>query len=251
MRRNRMKALAVKGAVALTGQARLLGAVAVAVALSCTGAAGATGANIGVNAASVYQVEMAYPLLPQEIDGVVPQANWNNIGTANNNEGCGSIPIANLTDCDGKPTGAGFVMKLSPPGNTIIGQTGILTGFKLFNGGLTSHYGRAPQATVSNLTYATYDVITYIIPNGQMGARLVGTDANGPVDSDITVTSAGSNFYAFDDATTDGVGNYIRWKGLTGTSFTLTMKGAGERRYFSALQIIGPPKLKGTLLIVR
>jgi hypothetical protein len=244
-----MKALAVKGAVALRGQARLWGAVAAAVALSCTGA---TGVEIGVNAASVYMVAMAYPLLPQEVDGVVPQAHWNNIGTANNNENCATLPIANPIDSNGKPSGAGFVMRLSDGGRTIIGQGGPLTGFKLFNGGLTSHYGRSPQAVVSNITYATYDVITYIVPNAQMGARLVGTDANGPVDSDVTVTSAGSNFYAFDDATTDGVGNYIRWKGLTGTSFTLTMnKGTGDRKYFAALQIIGPAKPKGTLLIVR
>lgn len=68
----------------------------------------------------------------------------------------------------------------------------------------------------------------------------------------ITVTSDGGDFNQFNDATTDAVGNYIKWPGLTSPSFLLSMKGGPDRSQFVALQIVQAPEIKGgTLLIVR
>lgn len=211
--------------------------------------------SIGVNAASTYGSAFSYPLNPDVMEGVEPQANWNNIGTDNQNEGCGSLAVDNCIGGDGIATDCRFLITLLPPGNTMMGQDGPTSGYQLFKGNLTSHYGRAPYVTVTNVPYAKYSVICYLVQNSPMGAVFTGSTTNGPFTSDILVSSAGGVFNAFDNATVDRVGNYLMWTNLVGEGFTLTMKGNGDRKIFTALQVVEfrvpvPEKL-GPLLLVR
>jgi hypothetical protein len=211
--------------------------------------------SIGINAASTYGSGFTYPVTGT--DGLVPQGNWNNIGTDNINEGCGVIAVGNLINNSGSPSGATLSYTLAPygrnpGGNTIIGNQGPLSGRVLFKGGLSAHYGRCPNLVVTNIPYARYDLIAYLYKanSESIGAILDIPGYPGQIlHSVITVTSDGGDFTQFNDATTDAVGNYIKWPGLTSSSFLLSMKGGPDRSQFVALQIV---ELKrGTLLIVR
>ena len=80
--------------------------------------------------------------------------------------------------------------------------------------------------TVSDITLDTYDVIIYLGPNeGQYGAGVGKIVFNGGAELEFQLPP-NVEFSAFDEIDSDGdTGNYIVYRGVTGTSFTVRVWG--------------------------
>ncbi len=178
-----------------------------------------------------------------EQTGVVSVGNWTNTGQAT------STTLSDLIDDSGSVTTADLVLpftqyhqgrgfKSTPPASVNAELFGAMGG-AIFNAGATY------TVSVDQIPFSIYDVYVYVAM----------TDDNGPTQAaDFTLTPDGSSGQTvsvalengsgtFDDATTDGTGNYILYSGLTADSFDLLVDStAGNASTLAGFQIVEVPE---------
>ncbi len=177
------------------------------------------------------------PMDGSESAGVVPAVNWNN-GTGNNNS------LASLQDNLGLPTSASASWAANNPwANGIADTPG---NSRMMNGYLDTTNTSTVTVTVSALsslfTSNGYDVYVYCNCDGS-------TTRSGDYTLGGT-TIHEQNMPPFTGAfvqANNSQGNYVKFTGLTGSSFTLTARpspvGGGQRSPVNGLQIVAhvPP----------
>ncbi len=190
--------------------------------------------NIGLNFTNA---DADKSLLATDSAGVAPHQNWNNMTNAT-----GAQTTANLKNDSGVATTASVSTSFG-----FTNQNGGGTGSA--NDKLYRAYGLIKDAesiVVSNIpasiTTNSYDVIVYFDLNLGVAARSYAYTING-------VTQAGeedAGFFSgtFKQATGNTVatatqGNYVRFSGLTASTFTLTGAASLGRAPISGIQIVG------------
>jgi hypothetical protein len=211
--------------------------------------------SLNFNFASDDPVDTGSTLLATDVAGVVPAANWNNLAGAGGTNG---VP---LTLSTGAASGA--TVTWSSPNTWRSGTVATVTGNNAFPVGpnrtmLTGYLDSNDQATggvtvtVSDidatLRSPAYDVYVYFVSdsNANRGGAYTLNDG---VSSTLKYGSTQGSPAAFqEDPGTDADlsidGNYLRFRGLTGTSFTLTSDATlttpnGFRAPVNAIQIVG------------
>ncbi len=196
-----------------------------------------------------------YPILPGETAGIVPQANWNNTNPVANGSTADVVsPVAGtLVDNTGAATGV--TLQWLNANATINTNGGTTTpNERLFRGAVEGSFFAEPsaqlQVVVSNIPYAHYDVIAYVVGFG------FTADSSVRLGSQEFFYNQSSNF------TTDGfikatatthdtrtLATYAEFDNLTGTSFTLDLiHQGGNRPAIDGFQIVAVPEPGSALL---
>ncbi len=200
---------------------------------------------IGVNfAGGGFGGSPAVNLLPSDIAGVVPAANYNNVPSAL------TASALSLHDADGLSTtvtlsitGAGLSYStisgpsISPQGGDEKLNTGILAGNNVL--------------TLAGIPYPAYDIYVYVLNDNQSRVQTTTIGAlsyyhDGPnaatfVDQNISTT------YAYIQATSTVPGspsvdtNYVRFSGLSGANQTITITAPGNG-FVNGFQIVQAPE---------
>jgi hypothetical protein len=166
-------------------------------------------------------------------DGVVPQSNWNNIGTKWANV---DSPNTNLLDNNGAITTAAATVAATGAGSPwwVTGPTAGLDNL------LVGPWGgdAAIPNVITGIPYTTYEIIAYLNPP-YAGAHSVWLDSN-PTSSDAANAPVAGSEYWFSgtaspsgfvemtnntDNTTYPAQNYVVYTGLTGSSQTMWVAG--------------------------
>ena len=173
-------------------------------------------------------------MAPTEIAGVYPAAHWNSAATA-----VGALTA--LLESDGTPSAAsvtwdsGGVWQLPVPDAP--GDTRMMTGYLDPRTTSLVVVSDLPQA----LTATGYDV--YVYANGEVPAAVTraASYAIGAVREVVTQPALTPFAGTFIPAVNAGFGNYVVFRGVTGASFTLTVRpvsGTGLRAPVNGLQIV-------------
>ncbi|BBO35239.1 dockerin type I domain-containing protein [Lacipirellula parvula] len=208
--------------------------------------------SLGLNFAAGDPDAATSSLNPTDVAGVIPAANWNNLLGANGT-GVGGLFYNNA----GTPVASGATVTWTSPntwrsgGNNAFpaGPNKILTSGYLDTGDTAAN---GISITVNNLdtTLRTpaYDVYVYFVSDSNAN-RGGGYTINDGINNIVKYGSSMGSPTAFvedpgidADLTVDG--NYLRFRGLTGSSFTLTTNTTlttpnGFRAPINAIQIIG------------
>ena len=168
------------------------------------------------------------------------QVNWNNAEGSSNSTG------QSLHDENNQATGATLTWTYAAKSNTYISDT---PGDRRMMRGYISQHSLAPTVTVSGLgsafTSPGYDVLVYFDGENSTDWTTNYTISVGVADI-ATISGkdlADANFSGtFDDATTDGTGNYLRFTGLTSSAFTLTATPVTGSAPINAIQIVAIPE---------
>ncbi|HEY4313085.1 MAG TPA: PEP-CTERM sorting domain-containing protein [Pirellulales bacterium] len=217
----------------------------------------ATANSIGLNFTATRFGGGPYPILPNESAGLVPQTNWNNTNPLGNGSTADvASPVAGtLVDNTGAATGVtvqwfnGNAEVNSSGGNTTPDE-------RLFRGAVEGQFFGSPspqlEVTVSNVPYAHYEVIAYVVGFGFAADSSVRLG-----DQEFFYTQS-SNF------TTDGfikatatdyadrtLATYAEFDNLTGSTFTLELiHQGGNRPAIDGFQIVATPEPSSWVLIV-
>jgi hypothetical protein len=199
-------------------------------------------------------------LLPAEIAGVVPQANWNNLETANGTN-VGSLELDNGAASTATVTWASPNTWRSTTGNNAFPAG---PDRKLTAGYLDSNDTAAGGAmvTVNNIDAAVrspmYDVLVYFVSDSganRGGAYTLTPSAGAPqvkYGSSLAMPAA----YVEDPGTDLDLsldGTHLRFRGLTGSSFSIASNTTlttpnGFRAPINAIQIVAVPEPASALL---
>jgi len=183
-----------------------------------------------------------------EVAGAVPVANWNN-SPVMLPAGGGAItygPLA-LNFDDGTPSGATAGLSSTNGWKYDNGYTGSPDA-KMMAGGSLFDTNDNAVLTLSNVPFAVYDVYVYgSVQGGAANTPRVGlTAANGSWSIQWTQDTS---FSGLDDATTDGAGNYVSFRGVSGGTLTLNLDDASVGRAgYMGFQVVQIPE-PATLLI--
>jgi hypothetical protein len=206
------------------------------------GRAGAAGGAAGTNTEVIALPAMA----PTEVAGVKPAAHWN---SAQGSTG----QLTTLVQSDGTVTAATATWS-SPPGAS--GPGIWRNGFadapgntRMMNGYLDPLSSDMPAAVgVSNLpadmAAVGYDVYVYCVGEVPSGTRTYRYSVGS---TGITVSQTGpspTTFTGFVLAPAGGAGNYVVFRNVTGSAFTLTAapaSGSITRAPVNGIQIVSPP----------
>ena len=212
----------------------------------------ASAQSLGLNFAATDPDAVTSSLNPGDVAGVVPQANWNNLETLSGTN-VGSLELSN-----GLASGA-TVTWTSPntwragANNAFpAGPNKVLTSGYLDTGNTTA---TAVSVTVNNLDAAlrtpAYDVYVYFVSDSGEN-RGGGYTLNDGVTSVLKYGSTMASPAAFiEDPGTDANnsldGTYLRFRRMTGTSFTITGDATlttpnGFRAPINAIQIHARPR---------
>jgi len=173
--------------------------------------------------------------------GVEPQTNWNDVDwwtfTALLDSNAKATAVSVTTDTT-KRTYNSYVSVDPPYG----GNDYLMHGYIYPS-------GASMTVTVAGLgqTFAShgYNVIVYFDGDNSTDWTTDYTISVGGADV-ATISGkdlANANFSGtFDDATTDGVGNYVRFTGLTGNTFTLTATPVAGTAPINGIQIVSAPE---------
>ena len=187
------------------------------------------------------------PMAASEVAGARPAAQWNAaIGPTGS--------LANLTLSNGGVTAATVgwqsASSASGPGEWNHQYSDAPGDVKMMNGYLDPTFTTMPaKVTVSNLPppFSTrgYDVYVYFVGEIPDSGTRGGKYAIGSTTTSVTQTGPTSTvFTGFKLAPANGAGNYFVFRGVTGTSFTLTATpstGGTPRAPVNGLQIVSPP----------
>ena len=157
--------------------------------------------------------------------GVVPQSDWNNLPNA-------SGAVGSVIDSNGIVLGATGVSWTS--NNTwSVGNGSTTADHILMNGYLDTNSTDPTTVTISNVPYALYDV--YVYTDGDNTNDRIGSfDINGTAHlAQDVATFAG----VYDDATADGIGNYLLFEGLSGDTLAMATP-VNFRAPLNGLQIV-------------
>lgn len=187
------------------------------------------------------------PMASTETAGVKPATHWNEAAGA-------SSSLSPLVQADGTSlTGSNVTWSASTtstsPGVYSAGLTDMAGDVRMMNGYLDPANGSAPSATVmvSGLSALTggYDVYVYFLAQLASGKTRSHKLAIGS--TAITVSQSGPTaFSGYSQATNGGsTGNYVVFKNVTGTSFTLTSTAVSAsdstlRAPVNGMQIVWP-----------
>lgn len=221
-------------------------------ALACLLPATVSAQSLGLNFAAADPDAATSSLNPTDVAGVVPAANWNNLLGATGT-GVGGLFYNNA----GTPVASGATVTWTSPntwrsgGNNAFpaGPNKILTSGYLDTGNTAA---TGISITLSNLDAAlrtpAYDVYVYFVSDSNAnrgGAYTINDGINNIVKYGSTMGSP-TGFVEDPGVDTDLTvdGNYLRFRGLTGSSFTLTTNTElttpnGFRAPINAIQIIG------------
>jgi hypothetical protein len=165
--------------------------------------------------------------------GVVAQTNWNNLTGSSGTSGA-------LNDNNGAATTTTLTFVSDATGTS----TGSVSGGdeQLNNGSIRTGTGRATTFTLSNISYASYDIYVYNLAgaSGQQQTTLGGTSffgispsptAAGYIDNNPATPFTYTQATSTDSAAPTANANYVRFTGLSGTSqsFNVTGLTAGSR----------------------
>jgi len=234
-----------------------------AACVSCVISSAAFAASLGLNFAATDPNAADSSLLPTEVAGVVPQPNWNNLAL-NNGDTTTPVPIPLLKD-DGTPSGA-TVSWASPNTWRSTANNAFPAGSpdrKLTTGYLDSNNTAAGgvMISVNNIDAAlrtpAYDVYVYFVSDSgaDRGGGYTIDDGSGPIlkfGSTLAMPSAHVEDPGTDsDNSLDGT--YLRFAGLTGSSFRLTSDTTlttpnGFRAPVNAIQIVQIPEPASAVL---
>ena len=211
--------------------------------------------SLGVNFASTDPNATDASLLPEESAGVVPHANWNNLTGAS-----GAAESGLVYDLDGTATASSASVTWSSPNTWRSGGNNafpagpdrkLLTGY--LDTGNTAATGIS--ITLNNIdsvfTSGAYDVYVYFVSDStaNRGGAYTINDGNGAIVKYGSTMGAPAEFVEDPgtDANLSADGNYLRFSGLTGSSFTLTTDTTlttpnGFRAPINAIQIVPTPQ---------
>ncbi len=176
-------------------------------------------------------------LLPTDTAGVEPRAFWNNVNS--------TATLANLLDSDGMTTTAAVVC--SAGNNYITADTVLDTGdqkmMKSYRGTQSAQFTVTLNGLPATYQARGYDLIVYFA--GRDNANYtpeyaVGTEKRYLRDNNGTWDGVHRESTAAATSEAPWGHNYVRWRGLTTESITLTVKqnGGAQRYGISGLQVI-------------
>jgi hypothetical protein len=226
--------------------------------LICTCSTCAFGNSIGMNFTATRFGGGPYPILPNEVAGLVPQSNWNNSNpVANGSTSDISLPMAGvLVDNNGADTGAHVTWfnanaEVNSDGGNLTPNERLYRG--LIEGSPFNSDPPQLTITVSDIPYAQYEVIAYLATFG------FGATASAKLGDQEYFLVQSSNFTVdgFIQATSTNVADqklatYAVFTGLTGSSFSLeVITQSGNRAGIAGFQIVEVPEpSSGVLLCV-
>lgn len=218
------------------------------------GSTPASAQSLGLKFAADDPADGTSMMNPTDVAGVVPRANWNNLFT-NVGTDVGGL----LYDNNGTGVSSGVTVTYSGPNTWRSGGNNMFPegpNRKLLNGYLDSNNatgeGNISSVTVNNIDAAfrspAYDVYVYFVSDStaDRGGGYTLNDGNNTI-LKYGSTMAGPTAFVEDpgaDANNSVDGTYLRFRGLTGTSFTITGDATlttpnGFRAPINAIQIIG------------
>ena len=194
----------------------------------------ACAAMIGIN----FKSTDSWSKVEDRIAGLKPQINWKDVGYWTSSDFCDDTGTS--TAISVAPNNCGYTT------NTYVTVPADNGNNYLMRGHL---YQTDEPMTVTvtglgtDFTTDGYDVIVYF--DGDNGTdwttdyTIVGADVATISGKDL----ANANFSGtFDDATTDGLGNYVRFTGLTSSEFTLTATPQTGDGPINGIQIVAAPE---------
>ncbi len=219
-------------------------------ATTATGGSSGTGGVTITGAAprviSVDFVGTGTPMAPAEAAGVVRRAHWNSAAR-------GAGALANLVDADGATTTAAIEWRGPRSANVFaIGLPDTPGDFRMMNGYLDPTNGQTATVSVSGLPSAVtsngYDVYVYasafFTPGGDQIRAFNYTIGASTVREVQSTTQRFAGTYV---QATGGAGNYVVFRSLRGSAFTLTaFPGFSSntplhRAPVNGIQIVGRP----------
>jgi hypothetical protein len=213
-------------------------------------------ASIGLNFAADEVVPTGSALAAGDLAGAVPQRNWNNLTTADGMD-VGSLELDNGAASTATVTWSSnntwASLRAGEMNNNFTGpDRNLMTGYL----DSTDVAAGATTVTVNNIDAAvrtpSYDVLVYMA-NGSQAVRGGGFTLASGGSSQLKYGSTGGPGPAMhiEDPGTDIDntihGSYLRFRGLTGSSFTLTADASlttpgGFRATVAAVQVVGIPE---------
>ena len=231
--------------------------------LTCFTPQAALAVNLGLNFGATDPSAEESSLLPDEIAGVVPQANWNNL------EGASGSLTSGLVLSDGSASGASVTW--AGPNTWRSGANNTFPAGpneKLLSGYLDSNDTTegGVMITVDNIDAAlrapAYDVYVYFVSDSgaDRGGAYTIDDGSGPIVKYGSTMDDPSSYIEDPGTDVDNSldGTYLRFSGLTGDSFTLTSDATlttppgmdnGFRAPANAIQIVGIPEPSSIVLL--
>lgn len=203
-------------------------------------------AVIGVNFSSGRSTTDVNPVTGSA--GVVSQSNWNNV-TGNTS----SVPTP-LVDDSNLPTTAAISTFTATNSYSVYNATQTDQDKQLLNSYLDNTNAATPTSiTVTGVPYSQYDVIVYVgsDTNGRTGHATIGSTS---LYYSTQTNYGASTFpgYVQSTATTlaDATSaNYVRFTGLTDSSFTLTNVRDGNNTGVHGFQIVQTPEPASAALL--
>ena len=181
-----------------------------------------------------------------EVAGIVPQSNWNNLEGAT--AAGGELMVIDAVDDSGAATTADISIVARPSG--VRPSAGASPDHQIYNHGVFVTENNDPPDTLevamtaSQVPYALYDVIIYMGRNHDSdvlddrvyqfeldGVSIFGGETNDAVGFTGFVEASGSDFAAPD-------ANYVRFNGITGDSITVRAASSAGRATISGVQIV-------------
>jgi hypothetical protein len=248
------------GAAGTSGAAGSGGAGAGGASGAGTGSAGSGGSPalriISVDFVGGRPGAMSVPMSADEIAGAKPASNWNSAPG-------GMGTLAPLVFSDGVASGASLAwsppMEVGDTGTWTVGYTDMPGDVRMMNGFLGPPSAAIPAAGVTLLTVSdlpasmasgSYDVYVYVLgsPSAMRTYQYaIGNTAFTVVqDMGMGTPPQPATPYPYVLAPDGGMGNHIIFRGVTGSSFALTVKPAAgatraaPRAPVNGLQIVSP-----------
>jgi hypothetical protein len=217
---------------------------------SCFGVAPGTFQNLGVTTtySATFSVGLHFDgnggnnsaLSSTTTAGMLGEDYWNNVATTYSNPVSGTL--TNLLDNFGAASGVNITYSGPDCWNNYTSTSGLTPDQLLLDGYLDNNSSTEPATVnVSGVSYGTYAVIVYLGTNHSPATgsvALTGASAgNATYYYSVSTTTSGAagNFAGYQPVTSQtagsyGVGNYVEFSGVTGTSFKVvdTKIGAGS-----------------------
>jgi len=181
-------------------------------------------------------------LLPGEVAGLVPQANWNNAnGPYSGTEADIFGPLSGLLADDAGVNSGASLTWIGGDGDPGTGTSIATPDGKLFQGIIQGHaLSSIPiEVTVDNVPYAQYDVYVYVgeffntTSSARIGDQTFYYDATSNFDTDGYVQATATTIAGA------SLASYVLFEGLTDNSFTLELiRRTGSRTGISGFQIV-------------
>ncbi|MEJ6645063.1 MAG: hypothetical protein QNL33_17585 [Akkermansiaceae bacterium] len=205
------------------------------------------GASIGLN---LGEGRPNTALAANDVAGVVPQSNWNNLsGTSN------AGPVV-LNSDSGTPSGASVAWAVEEAWS--VGDTTGSPDGSLLNGFFSENAGDDSSITISNVPYAIYDLYVYLSHDRNLEDVILREGGGQFPDftaiennTDVTVAPV---TYSPQTVSGSGSGNYVRFTNLTNSTVDLQLltvdlgPGSIDRNAIAGIQLVQVPEPSVSLM---